>query len=328
MRLKTFIAHDMTSAMAEVRRELGSDAIIVATTRSKNGDIEVRAAVDRPPPHGYVRIPDFARRAPPPGATIATALAYHAAPERLIHVLSQAADALEAVEPVAGLAQALEERFHFSGLAAIPARPLLLLGPPGCGKSATAAKIAARAALAGAEIDLVACDDIRAAAREQTRAYAQAIGADLIEATGPAGLARVMRARLEERVCLIDAPATNTFDLDELEAARALVQASGAEPVLVLDAMTNAADAGEIAGAFAALGCRRMLIAKADAAKRAGGVLAALDADLAFAGLAASPFVGAGIAPATPLRLARLLLDGVEEQAAAPVPRSRPGADT
>jgi len=48
MRLKTYTAKDMTEAMSMVRREMGPDAVIVATTKTRRGNVEVRAAIDGP----------------------------------------------------------------------------------------------------------------------------------------------------------------------------------------------------------------------------------------------------------------------------------------
>ena len=50
MRLKTFQAADMAQALAEVRRVLGDDAIIVSTVPAESGrGVVVTAAIDGPP---------------------------------------------------------------------------------------------------------------------------------------------------------------------------------------------------------------------------------------------------------------------------------------
>lgn len=311
MRLKTFIARDMTDALAQVRREMGPDAVIVATTRTARGNLEVRAAVERPP----APAPEASEDAFHTPADIAAALAFHSAPPKLASELARAAAAL-GPEPAAALARALELRFAFLPLPVHPDRPLFLIGPPGSGKSSAAAKLAARAALAGHPVALVCADGARAGAIAQTRAYAEALQASMAFAPEPGALARAIAQREEDAATFIDGPPTNPFDLEEVEAVARLVRASGAEPVAVLDAGQQPLDLADAAAVFASLGARRMIVAKADAARRIGGALAAADAGLAFGAVSASPFVGGGVAPASPLRLARLLLD--EAPAAAP----------
>ncbi|MDD3444294.1 MAG: hypothetical protein PHS60_02715 [Zavarzinia sp.] len=50
MRLRTFHAANMAEAMAEIRKALGPDAIIVSTRRAARGMVEVVAAIENPPP--------------------------------------------------------------------------------------------------------------------------------------------------------------------------------------------------------------------------------------------------------------------------------------
>ena len=53
MRLKTFSAPSLTQAMADVRREMGPDAVIIATSDAPGGGVQVRAAAET----AYVREP-------------------------------------------------------------------------------------------------------------------------------------------------------------------------------------------------------------------------------------------------------------------------------
>src|SRR5271155_1277419 len=52
MQLRTFIAADMREALGQVRREMGPDAVIVASQRAKGGGVMVRAAFDAPIANG------------------------------------------------------------------------------------------------------------------------------------------------------------------------------------------------------------------------------------------------------------------------------------
>jgi len=46
MQLRTFLAKNMREALANVRTEMGPEAVIVASERAKGGGIMVRAALD------------------------------------------------------------------------------------------------------------------------------------------------------------------------------------------------------------------------------------------------------------------------------------------
>ena len=46
MLLKTFLAKDMSHALAQVRAELGDEAVIIGTQKAKDGTLLVRAAVE------------------------------------------------------------------------------------------------------------------------------------------------------------------------------------------------------------------------------------------------------------------------------------------
>lgn len=322
MRLKTFTARDMTEAMALVRRDMGPDAVIVAVTTTARGNVEVRAAVDAPPqrePRRDAR-PD---EEPPSRARhdasgtsgedfLRAALRFHGAPDDIAESIVKLAGARDAEHVAPALARALEARFAFKPLPLAPERPVFLIGPPGSGKTSAAAKLAARATLSGLDVRLVAADVTRAAAPDQVRAYADVLKARFSHAEDAPSLAEIMRAIHPAEVAFIDGPPVNPFDIEELETTAELVRASGAEPVAVLDAAVQPLDLADAAATYTGLGCRRLIIAKCDAARRVGGALAALDAGLALAAISASPFIGGGLTPATSLRLARFFLDGAD----------------
>ena len=76
---------------------------------------------------------------------IVKALAFHRVPKMLAADLAKSAQNIESEDAVSALAFALDLRFVIDPLPALPRRPIMLIGPPGAGKSVTAAKLASRA---------------------------------------------------------------------------------------------------------------------------------------------------------------------------------------
>lgn len=317
MRLKTYSAATVGEAMALVRRELGTDAIIVSTLKGEdgNGARIVAALEDRPEDDVPASVPD---EAPLDAAqTVRQALAYHGTPRRLAERLAAAAAEIGGDDPVLALAGALDHEFVFHPLERdARALPLMLVGPPGAGKTIVAAKLAARAVLAGRPPNLISTDCKRAGAIGQLAAFARILKLELRPAETIASLIDAVAAGGPEFAVQIDTAGANPFDDDEMAGLQALIAAARAEPVLVLAAGGDAMDSAEVAAAFAQLGCRRMVVTRLDAARRLGSVLAAADAgDLAFAEVSVAPQVASGLALINPMSLARLMLPHAERAA-------------
>ena len=60
---------------------------------------------------------------------------------------------------------------------------------------------------------------------------------------------------------------------------------------------------------FAAIGAHRVILTQLDTSRRQGAIIGVGEAGLAYAQISASPYIGSALAPATPLRLSRALLD-------------------
>ena len=151
MRLKTFTAPTMAEAMDLVRQEMGEDAVIVSAQKSTEGQgARVIAAMDEPP------LDDFAISERPEdepveiNGTIRQALTYHGTPARLVDRLTASAEAVDADNPTMAFAGAVDAGFDFAPLSELgETMPIMLVGPPGAGKTITTAKLAARSAMAG-----------------------------------------------------------------------------------------------------------------------------------------------------------------------------------
>lgn len=255
MRLKMFRAPTVNAAIALVRRELGADALILSTRRVSDG-VEVTAALEG----------DAAPTAPlVPAAPPSSWLAWHGVPAALHPRLE-----------VGALADTLAAAFRFGALPVGPeAPPLLLTGPPGAGKTLTAARLATRLTLAGTPPLVVTADGRRAGAAEQLAAFTRVLGLPLLVADEPVALSRALARREGKAPALIDSPGIDPFDPHEREELAGLAASAGATMVLVLPAGLDPAEAADLADAFAEAGTTLLIPTRLDLARRLGGVLTA-----------------------------------------------------
>jgi flagellar biosynthesis protein FlhF len=299
VRLRLFRAETVAAAMAQMRAELGGDALILGTRRVAGG-VEITAGVDiqdDPPAAPLALLPRRAMPVAEPDRV--AALAWHGTPEALGRKLR-----------AGPLPFALAAALRFASLPLQRnAKPLLLVGPPGSGKTLTTARLATRLVLAGTMPLIVTADGRRAGAAEQLAAFTRVLGVELLVASQPASLFRALERRNDGAPVLIDGPGTDPFLRTDLESIRALAEAAGAEIVLVMAAGSDAAEASEIAAVYgAAAGARWLVATRLDLARRLGSVLAAAAAGPPLVEFGIGPGAADGLVPATPAALAQRLM--------------------
>ncbi len=257
MRLKLYRARDVAGAMAQVRAELGTEALILSTRRLGDG-VEVTAALD-----------DLPSCAPVPADPAREAtLAWHGVPAPLTRTLLQGE-----------LVGALRCRFSFAPLPLGPGEPpLLLAGPPGSGKTLTAAKLATRLVLAGQMPLVITADGKRAGAAEQLAAFTRLLGLQLVVAHNPLTVARALTRRQGSAPVILDGPGIDPFDPAQRDELAAVAASAGARTALVLPAGLCPAEAGDVAGSYVEMGASLLVATRLDVTRRLGGVLAAADA--------------------------------------------------
>ena len=312
MQLKSYHAGSMRDVMRLVLDELGDEAVIVSTIEDSGGQVRITAALEKPdpdldsnpheaPPTPWDNIPD--------DHGLASVLAYHRVGKDLSDRLIGLAEQAGSDDPSIALAAALDETFRF---APIPnrdfARPVMLVGPAGAGKTATTAKLATRLVFQGLQATVVSADISRAAAAEQLGAFTTILGVELESAATPGELAHVVSRRAAGHAVFIDSFAINPFDGTETARLGEFIASIDADPVLVLAAGLDAAEAADIAVAFADLGAKRMITTRIDQTRRLGSVLSAAHAGgLVIADAGVTPHVAHGLTALNPVSLARLL---------------------
>ncbi len=292
MRLKSFRAPSVAAAMAQVRAELGADALILSTRRAGAG-VEVTAALERAAPVPAL-VPAQVAALPAPDPAALGALHWHGVPGSL------------AAELAAGpLESALVRRLRFGALDLSPgAPPLLFVGPPGAGKSLTVARLATRLVLAGQAPLVISADAARAGAAEQLAAFTRLLGLTLMVATDPLTLARALGRRQDGAPVLIDTAGIDPFRAADQAAAATLAAAAGACSALVLPAGLDVHEAADTAAAFQAAGAAMLVATRLDLARRVGSVPAAGAAGLVLAEAGVGCGAADGLVPLTPELLA------------------------
>ncbi|HBH26014.1 MAG TPA: GTPase [Rhodospirillaceae bacterium] len=320
MRLKSFSAPTLKEAMQIVRDELGPEAVILSTRGHRGGGVCLTAAVDEMADDGGASWLQYDEESAEssPAEVVTDALLFHAVPEDIADEVIACVAASGHVEPAPALAEALAHLFTFGRMpSGASGRPVVLVGPPGAGKTAAVARLATEAAMVGAKVALICADAERAGAAAQIQAFAKILGAPLFLAKGPPQAAAfIAQARSEgaQRI-LVDSAGANPLDARAMRATAALAKAAQGDVVLALPAGLNAEEAGEASRIFAAAGARFLLATRLDAARRFGALLAgARKGCMAFAATSATPSVAQGPVPVTARSLAHALLHGLEPQ--------------
>ncbi|MBI3451703.1 MAG: GTPase [Rhodospirillales bacterium] len=312
MRLKTFAAPTVADAMRQIRAELGEDAVILST-ENRGGGVRITAALDPPvaPPAPIADVRQPQRWRPPPidaSDQLPGALSFHGIPPALAARLDPGPSSLA---PEALLAARLAETFRFAPLAArLLNNPVMLVGPPGAGKTLAVAKLAARAVIARRPVRVATADTNRAGSIDQLAALCRVMNLRLSVADEPAALARFARQETEPAaLTLIDTAGVNPFVGKEAARLAGQIVATQADPVLVIAAGGDAQESIDMAAAFAAIGCARLLVTRLDGARRLGGVLAAAEAgNFSLGEASATPNVAHGLETLNADGLARRIL--------------------
>lgn len=305
MRIVSFVASTSKQAMANLRASLGEDAVILTMQTLDDGQVSVTGAMN----DASIDLADVLTASETnQSLEWLRALAdFHEWPFELCDRIEPALKEVKPADSETILTTLLKALFRFGNLVAKDSQPLLLSGPPGGGKTATVAKLAAAEVLAGRTVDVFTSDVGRAGSLDQLSTLLAPLDLKPIPISTTAELRR-LRAEGGADVVLVDGPSINSFNSTDLGKLSTLGADTGAELVLVMPAGQGYADSAEIGRSYAALGARSMVVTKLDAARRIGGVLAAAEAGLVFTEAGIGPTIGDGLCSLSADGLARLLL--------------------
>jgi flagellar biosynthesis protein FlhF len=342
MQLRTFLAKDMKEALSAMRAELGDEAIIVASEKMKDGSVMLRAGLEGPQiapatSEEGVHHPALAAalgalgsfdaryrealvmrlrvpRANGPGHArpfdrdqLVSILRAHRTPDALAGALVEEAEGSGIPDLTLALASALDGFMRSSPSVKTPSG-MILVGPPGAGKTAVAAKLAARHRLAGIPVVLAATDTQTAGQMARLESFAACLDVPLVIASTSEILSEeVQEASYADAFLIADCAGCDPRGPLSSELVRFLA-VGRLEITGVVSATCDAEEAGEIADALANLGAGKLIVTGLDLARRKGALVAFACSALAVVQVAASPYLADGLETLTPLALARALL--------------------
>lgn len=304
----------MSDAMRQIKAELGEEAIIVSSREEDSGWVRVTAAVEQvnAEPENVKETLKREEKGLDEDAVveaITDSLLKHRVPASVSDKLIAAASAkAQAGDPRRTLAAALEKTFSFKDLHGKKPKPVILVGPPGAGKTLMAAKLAAEAVLNGHRPAVVTTDITRAGGIEQLQAFLDILSLPLHQAADAKALKSAL-TKTNNTLTIIDTGGLNPFDPQEMKTLARLLGTEDMDAALVLPAGIDAEESAEIAQTFEILGVRKFIPTRLDFARRLGGILSAAEkADLAFTLGSHTPQVANGTMILKAQSLATLLM--------------------
>ena len=349
MRLKTFNAKTMSEAMKLVRQTLGDEAVIIATKEENGGkSVQVTAAIEQvdtlpdPYPEGYetsptrpnfeVRsdtAPKFSNDQQQPSdgdwlqydeeeefegqltEELTDVMLRHVVPSDVMDSILSTAAMTGLGSTQSALTAAIDHLFTFVPLPKkSPRKALMLVGPPGAGKTLMTAKMATQAVLNDLSVSVITTDTVRAGGVEQLQAFTKLLKVPLHKAKTREQLNAILNDQQGHDLVIIDTAGTNPHDPDDMARIARLIDAGSIEPILAMTAGVDADESSEIARSFALLGVQRMAATRLDIARRLGGLLsAAQKGGMTFCDASFTPKVTDGIFQMSPSKLAEFLIN-------------------
>ena len=326
MRVKTIHAPTMPEALRKVRTLMGDEAIMVSSRKTAKG-VEVVAAAEpqmMPKLSQPKKVPlDHTALLSSYGETrqdvestleIINRVCYACDHHRIPHVLrdrwldnirnlseDQAGALDKSLEEMAPLRRKWLERLDSD-------QPIILIGPPGAGKTVTMAKLAANLLALGRPIKAITCDTVKAGAIEQTASYFKAMRQKLHIARTRMDLREFTELKKADEIVLIDTPGLNIYRDIERDRMRHVLALLKAEPTLVLPVHLDAMAAAELAYRYSSFNAKSLLMTQLDTTRHFGSLLTApIGGDMELVGLADGPEIGRKIHSMTHQKLSTLL---------------------
>lgn len=234
----------------------------------------------------------------------------HSVPEDILDQIITCATVMGVDQTEIALIAALEHLFNFKPLPQKrTAAALMMVGPPGAGKTLATAKLATRAVMAGHKVAVLTTDSQRAGGAEQLSAFTKILRVPMTKIDNPRQLQQALNVVGGVDQIFIDTAGLNPFSQAEMRELARMTGAGDIEPILVMPAGIDADESGDIGKAYGAIGVKSFIPTRLDMTRRLGGILsAAYHGGLSFAEGSHTSKVADGLFTMTPKRLAGLLM--------------------
>lgn len=301
----------MAEALADIRKALGEEAVIVSTTNTSEGIVITAAA-------------DVFDLAPSPSTGHSAALDY-------MSLIDQICEYHRTPKIISSLWK--ENIANFVGRSSVPLEtslssfipidstwlekltasdPILLAGPPGAGKSVVLAKITAGLLSLGKHPKVITTDDKKSGAIAQMDAYMKAMNVRPQLIKHPDSLRTAYLNLKPGQVMVVDTPATNPYNRQDISFLKSYAQALNSPLTLVLPANIDAEEAAEMARSYKEAKAKNVIITHLDTCKRLGAVLSACHAaELTLVSMTKNPRIGDGIHAFTSSTLTKMLTKNI-----------------
>jgi flagellar biosynthesis protein FlhF len=327
VRIKTFTAKTVAAAMADVRRELGRDAVIIQVTEATRKDpAKVVAAIE--PTYLHARAESVIDTMPAITRTnwqhqLNPLLVHHGLSASLQNRLVQSLEDFDALDATAALTQSLGLTLAFRPVATHAAGALMLVGQSGQGKTLAGARLAAAAKSQSRAARIITLDGGSAGAMAQLDTFCGPLDIAVQGCTSE----QLSALQLAEDTIftLVDTAGINPYDLADIAALSRVLSRTHIEPVWVMSCGADTAEALEQARIFSALGVQRVIATHADSCRRFGSLLDILHGQaLKLAGICDSPYMSDPVIAGCAGALAAKML-AVPCRAESTVPAGRTG---
>ncbi len=315
MKIKNFIADNISDAMFQVKEALGADAIILSS-QNIEGKIHLTAALDEDTDFEFkedetTQIIDT--KAYFDETALREALRYHGSLDLVEqHILASCREVMRSSSiknDMDILAAALKKLYRFTPLLRFDHRVQMFMGTPGSGKSTAIAKVATQAKLKGIKSVIVSTDNIRAGANKQLEAFANILNTDFVFFKEAKELYHFLQNSKNYELVLIDTPGINPFISKEAEKVAPFADCAKCAKILTLDAGRNVYEAVEGAEVFADFGVRYLLPTRLDLTRRIGSILSVIDCcGFSLCAASVSSSIASGVVGVDSTSLAKLIL--------------------
>ncbi len=322
MRLRTFIGKSMPEVIAQIRRELGSDAVIVSSIQEKTG-VRVTAAIEQTPVVAAVKHESVKHSLSTLDGFV-NLLERQRLPREISDNILMRIGKLDQEIVNHGSAAILENLFTFSPLPHSWASkggvllPFMLIGPTGAGKSLATAKLAFEYLLAGWRVAIITTDGEKAGAHAQLTRFTEAMKIPLAFAKDAESLDTCLRTEFANHLVFVDTTGLNPLNKDNIGCLKELACAFRHAPTLVVPAGLDAFEALDFCHSIKDLGAKRFIHTKVDSSHRFSALLSVMiESGLQLSSLGNGAELGNRLIPASANAVAELLGQFAQENTAA-----------